>query len=517
MPNTPILPEEQTPAIPKSKRILMEDVNVVRLEGRYFCFNGRDAAKRINATLTFENANGSAVAVETGKRGQPSVLAYRLLQAIFRQITLCGRPYPSQVAFTRRELGRLIGRESFGGRDAQDILRALYQMQDTFITLHGNTGKSHVTDNRFNLLVQVYSIWEKDEHALRRQGALDAIAIELHPAVMRNIAEGQIAIFNWPVLEQLEPLQAALYKRLYLTFSSLYEMQGQKPHTLIFEKAYTAICEEWLGGLQRYRFKSDIAKQLMPHLTPLIETRLIKDVQIEPLSKGEGFKLRFKPGQGFFADYEQFFRLKLVKRQDAKDAPSKPAPLPSDMQQPIALVQQFYKSAKGTEIAETSLAKGDITYAEELITQFGIDNAKEFISYGLSRARKTHFQIASFRGLKIYAVEWQTEQIKRARQSRRETADQNAKQKEDMKAAYEAFQTAHAEAYLASLAEAARVEITAEAESYVRDTYGEGRSFHLMVKNQLRNRALALSPIPDLETWVSMQRRLATLATSQQA
>lgn len=497
--------EAESPAVPKSKRILMEDVNVVRLEGRYFCFNGRDAAKRINSTLVFENTNGTAVTVETGKRGQPSVLAYRLLQAIFRQITLCGRPYPSQVAFTRRELGRLIGRDSFGGRDAQDILRALYQMQDTFITLLGHAGKSHVTDNRFNLLVQVYSIWEKDEHALRRQGLLDAIAIELHPAVMRNIAEGQIAIFNWPVLEKLEPLQAALYKRLYLTFSSLYEMQGQKPHTLIFEKAYTAICEEWLGGLQRYRFKSDIAKQLMPHLTPLIETGLIKDVQIEPLSKGEGFKLRFKPGQGFFADYEQFFRLKLVKRQDAKDAPSKPAPLPSDLQQPIALVQQFYKSAKGTEIAETSLARGDVTYAEELITLFGEADATEFVTRSAEKARRANFAIASFRGIKVYVPDWQAELQRRSRQIEIDAARERAAHDLQFQRAYDAFLDAHIERHIAALSGDERQRMTAAAEAHVIATYGKGLGFAQMVKNNLHRAVLAASPVPDFETWAKQQ------------
>ena len=183
------IPEEQHPKTPKTKRILMEDVNVVRLEGRYFCFNGREAAKRISTTLEFENVNGAGMSVETGKRGQPSVLAYRILQAIFRQITLCGRPYPASVAFTRRELGRLIGRDSFGGRDAQDILHALCQLQDTHITIAGESGKTQRFEQRFNILVQVCSIWEKDEHALRRQGLLDAIVIELHPAIMRNIAK----------------------------------------------------------------------------------------------------------------------------------------------------------------------------------------------------------------------------------------------------------------------------------------------------------------------------------------
>jgi hypothetical protein len=493
-------PETKKPELPKSQRILMEDVNLVRLEGRYFCFNGREAAKRINADLSFPNVNGAAMSVETGKRGQPSILAYRLLQAIFRQITLCGRPYPSTVAFTRRELGRLIGRNSFGGRDAQDILRALYQLQDTHITLVGNNGKTQAFENRFNILVQVCSIWEKDEHALRRQGLLDAIAIELHPAVMRNIAKGQIAIFNWPLLEQLEPLQAALYKRLYLHFSNLYEMNGSRAQGLVFEKAYAAICEEWLGGLHRCNYKSHIENQLLPHLTPLITNGFLAQVTIEPMTKGDGFKLQFKPGPSFFADFEQFYRLKFSKQEAS-------APLASTMSQPIALVQQFYKTAKGSELPDTSLAKGDIDYALELTALFGFDGAKDFITYGLERAQRTNYQIVSFRGLKVYVLNWQAEVEKRTRQIETDEVRQRATNEIHLQLSYDEHLARHIEHHLTSLGNAERERLEAEAQAHVLRTYGKGLGFAQMVKNQLHRAVLTAAPFPDFETWANMQRR----------
>ena len=487
------------PALPKSQRILMEDVNLVRLEGRYFCFNGREAAKRINADLSFPNGNGAAMSVETGRRGQPSILAYRLLQAIFRQITLCGRPYPSTVAFTRRELGRLIGRNSFGGRDAQDILRALYQLQDTHITISGENGKTQAFENRFNILVQVCSIWEKDEHALRRQGLLDAIAIEIHPAVMRNIAKGQIAIFNWPVLEQLEPLQAALYKRLYLHFSNLYEMNGSRAQGLVFEKAYAAICEEWLGCLQCYRFKSDIEKQLQLHLFPLIKNGLLAHYNIEPMAKSQGFKLRFKPGKGFFADYEQFYRLKFTKQEQA--------PLASAMPQPIVLVQGFYKSAKGTEIAENALVRADITYAEDLMALFGADGTEAFIAYALERAKRTNFAMATFRGLKLYVPDWQAEVQRRTKQLEVNASKSRAADDFQQRLAYDAFVSNHIEQHLAALTDAAREQMQFAAESHVFATYGKTLTFAPMVRNELHRQALAASPVQDFESWIRDQRR----------
>ncbi len=491
-------PEQNAP-IPKSKRLLMEDVNVVRLEGRYFCFNGREAAKRIHASLSFEDGKGGNITIETGRRGQPSVLAYRLLQAIFRQITVCGRPYPASVAFTRRELGRLVGRKSFGGRDAQEILHALYQLQDTHITLGGQTGKAQVFENRFNLLVQVCSIWEKDEHALRRQGLLDAIAIELHPAVARNIAQGQIAIFNWPMLEILEPLQAALYKRLYLHFSNLYDMNGQKPHALAFEKAYTAICSEWLGGLQCYRYPSDIEKQLRPHLAPLIEKGFILNYTIEPLAKGEGFKLKFAPGKGFFADFEAFYRLKFSKQAESPL-------LVQGMAEPIALVQAFYKTTKGGDLPETSLAKGDITYAEELIGALGASEAKAFVTHSIERARASHYNMMSFRGLKVYLPDWQAAQKRRDQQNALDAAQHRKSASIHLQRAYDEQLAAHIETQLAGCSEAEREQMHAQAEAHILATYGKGRSFAQMVKNQIERAVLDQSPFPDFETWTKLQQ-----------
>ena len=491
-------PEDKTPTTPRTQRILMEDVNVVRLEGRYFCFNGREATKRISTELSFENVNGAGMVIETGKRGQPSVLAYRVLQAIFRQITLCGRPYPASVAFTRRELGRLIGRDSFGGRDAQDILHALYQLQDTQITILGDSGKAQRFEQRFNILVQVCSIWEKEEHALRRQGLLDAIVVELHPAIMRNIAKGEIAIFNWPVLEKLEPLQAALHKRLYLHFSTLHEMQGQKGQGIIFEKAYAAICEEWLGGLQCYRFKSDIEKQLQPHLSPLIENGLLVHYKIEPMARGQGFKLRFKPGKGFFADFERFYRLKFTKQEQA--------PLASAMPRSIVLVQGFYKSAKGTEIAENALVRADITYAEELMALFGADGTEAFIAYALERAKRTNFAMATFRGLKLYVPDWQAEVQRRAKQLEINVSKSRAADDFQQQLAYDAFVSSHIEQHLAALTDAAREQMQSAAEAHVLATYGKTLTFTPMVRNELHRQALAASPVPDFENWIRDQR-----------
>jgi hypothetical protein len=43
---------------------------------------------------------------------------------------------------------------------------------------------------------------------------IKAAALTLHPVIMDSMRRGHFAIFKWARLEEMEPLSAALYKRL---------------------------------------------------------------------------------------------------------------------------------------------------------------------------------------------------------------------------------------------------------------------------------------------------------------
>ncbi len=103
--------------VPSKIDPLVQEINVVRLEGRYFCFDKREAKKR-TGIYTYQDGP-RALTIEVAPRyGHPSILAYRVLQAVFRKITLEGKPYPDTIAFSYRELAKLVGRDIFGGKDS---------------------------------------------------------------------------------------------------------------------------------------------------------------------------------------------------------------------------------------------------------------------------------------------------------------------------------------------------------------------------------------------------------------
>src|SRR3954468_11237272 len=98
---------------------LREEITIVRIEGTLFCFDPAEAKQRrgiITNMLRDSDGTERPVSIEIHPNyGQPSVLAYKIVQAIFLKMTEVGEPYPSVISFTQRELARMVGRKTWGG------------------------------------------------------------------------------------------------------------------------------------------------------------------------------------------------------------------------------------------------------------------------------------------------------------------------------------------------------------------------------------------------------------------
>ena len=102
------------------KQRLAEEITILRIEGTLFCFDPREARRRTGRSLARSNmpmGKERPVSVDIHPRyGQPSVLAYKIVQAIFLKMTEEGYPYTNTVTFTQRELARLVGARHMGGK-----------------------------------------------------------------------------------------------------------------------------------------------------------------------------------------------------------------------------------------------------------------------------------------------------------------------------------------------------------------------------------------------------------------
>src|SRR3954449_3233858 len=117
---------------------LREEITILRIEGTLFCFDPKEAKRRTGiVTNVLRDSDGTErpVSVEIHPTyGQPSVLAYKIVQAIFLKMTQAGEPYPNVIAFTQREFGRLMGRTTWGGKDSRELYQAIMQLQMTRIS-----------------------------------------------------------------------------------------------------------------------------------------------------------------------------------------------------------------------------------------------------------------------------------------------------------------------------------------------------------------------------------------------
>src|SRR5205823_5168746 len=107
--------------------------------GCLFCFDPKEAARRqgkrqLEQVERFAEIVKRPVTIEISPlHGQPSVLAYKVLQAVFRKATDEGWPIPQRISFSQRELAALTGRATWGGADGKQFYRAVMQLKTTTI------------------------------------------------------------------------------------------------------------------------------------------------------------------------------------------------------------------------------------------------------------------------------------------------------------------------------------------------------------------------------------------------
>src|SRR4051795_9706869 len=84
---------------------LREEITILRIEGKFFCFDKHEAKRRgdvIRSVLKDADGTPRPISIDVHPRyGQPSILAYKVVQAIFLKLTQLGEPYPNVVAFTQ--------------------------------------------------------------------------------------------------------------------------------------------------------------------------------------------------------------------------------------------------------------------------------------------------------------------------------------------------------------------------------------------------------------------------------
>ncbi len=404
--------EPHDPELDGLERRLLQEINLLRLEGTLFCFDPREA-KRRRGTLTLTDARKQPVTIEIHPNyGQPSVLAYKVLQAIFLKLTEQGCTptedglclYNDTVSFSQRELARLVGRV-WGTSASQQLFEAVMQLQSTRIV-------ASLYDKALDEWRTATFYVTPSAYFAGRNDTLTRCAVQLAPQVMASLNRRHIAFFNLQRLSTLDTIGLVLYKRVFFHLSNLMQ-EGKGRTALRYTKDYEAICKEWLGGLKPLRYQSKILQeQLGRHLEAIQATGLIRRYTLEKNAKGKGFNLTFYPGKGFFEDYELYY-LKASKPRRLTQA--------AELQEvkALELVAHFHRILGHKQ---ARFEEHETAYADELLAKHGEAEVRDLIGYAVERAGQTGFAMLYFGALKRFVEDWSANRTREKARARKAEA-----------------------------------------------------------------------------------------------
>lgn len=431
---------------------------LLRVSGALFCHDPKRAATRIEKIeLDRGTIDKHMVIRPDTEYGQPGQLAHKVFVALIKKHSDCGRPIQKQVSFTKREIMRAIGRSEWGGRDSEELSRALHQIHHTFVKTHFKNRSGKFVEHSFNIFPEI--LIERREFA---SDPIEACTVTLAGPIITSLDDEHFTCLNHVLMQQLGTIGQAIYMRLFFHFANLYD--GSNGSSLAFPKRYDDICREWLGGLTILRHKSKIiGEQLGRHLDQLVQTHFLSAYGIAHAKSGEGFVVSFFPGRAFFEDYDRFYRSRGQVRRQGKFKVDR-----GGIERPMRVAYLFAEKRSGKPSGTIPFVSSkEVATARQLLTHVAFEEIPAFLDYALARAEGTRFDVQTLGGLKQYVAGYLSERERLANQRARETARRASDRQEALRGEYEQFRRAEAARILANLPKSKRRAIEQEARPYV--------------------------------------------------
>ncbi len=471
---------------------------LLRVAGVLFCHDAKRASARTGAIDVHADIAGKRIAVRPDPEfGQPGPLAHKIFVALLKKHSDYGRPIRNEISFSRRELMRLVGRKDWGGRDSQQLHRALNEIHHTFVTSSfkvdsgaGNKWAEH----SFAIFPEIYV-----ERAERATDPIEKCTVTLAGPIVASLENDHFTCLNHALMQELGTIGQALYMRLFFHFANLYD--GHHQDRLAFPKRYDAICREWLGGLKVVAHKSQIERdQLGPHLHDLVRHGFLASYAITPAKSGAGTILTFRPGPGFFADYARFYRrgaqgaIQFQFHDDRRE-----------VAEPLKAAYLFVEKRTGHPLtAIPYVSSKEVETARQILGAINFDDIGDFIAFGLAEAARTRFDVQSLGGLRQYLpgyiqAKQRRVEIKAATDRRSESDRQDALRK-----AYDRFWSEEADKLMVGLSDSERAAIEAAARlSGAPGSRGTGSLAAALRRGACRRLAAARHPerIPSFDAW----------------
>jgi hypothetical protein len=392
-------------------KLYMEN-NLLRVAGALFCHDQKRAAARTDEIRLNPGIPEKRITVRPDpKLGQPGPLAHKVFIALIKKHSDYGRPVSSEISFTRREIGRLIGRKDWGGTDSAQLSRALHEIHYTFVTTHFKKATGRFVEHSFNIFPQIWI--ERREF---ESDPVEACTVMLAEPIVRSLQDEHFVCLNHTLMQQLGTIGQALYMRLFFHFANLYVRPTQQ---LVFQKRYEDICAEWLGGLAVHAHRSVVEhNQLGPHLRQLVATGFLSSYAIAKSKSNAGLVVSFQPGPAFYEDYDRFYRRRARGEIRADFRPDQ-----REIGEPLKLAYLFAEKRSGHPVSSVAFVNSkDVNTAKQILAEVPFDDAPAFLDFALAAARATNFDVQTLGGLRQYLARYKAKQTAQATATREKAA-----------------------------------------------------------------------------------------------
>lgn len=361
--------------------------------------------------------------------GQPGPFAHKVAIAVIKKQSDYGRPVRNSISFSERELMRLVGRTSWGGRDSEELATALRQIRYTHLLAHFKINARHV-ERDFSIFDEVM-IERRESH----RDPIVACTIVLADPIVQALEDEHFTCLNYGLMMRVSTIGQAIYMRLFFHFANLYD--GRSGKRLFFAKRYDDICTEWLGGLVVTQHKSKIEERLGSHLSQLKDVDFLSSYSIEKAKtspENGGFVLTFRPGRTFFEDYDRFYR----RRQQG----TLQWDFDADQRQigtPLQVAYLFAEKRTGQPVASIAYVNSkDVETAKQLLREIPFEEMPAFLDYALVAASKTSFDVQSLGGIKQYLGSYKAARMAASAAVARGKKELTSKLAESERVAYDA-------------------------------------------------------------------------------
>jgi hypothetical protein len=194
-----------TKQVQQTEKLYMENT-LLRVSGALFCHDPKRAAMRTHEIELGSGASEKTIIIRPDpKLGQPGQLAHKIFIALLKKHSDYGRPIRKEVSFTRREIGRLIGRTEWGGRDSEQLSRALHEIHYTFITAHFKKSDGRYIEHSFNIFPEI--LLERREFA---SDPIEACTITLAEPIVASLQDEHFTCLNHGLMASLGTIGQAV-------------------------------------------------------------------------------------------------------------------------------------------------------------------------------------------------------------------------------------------------------------------------------------------------------------------